>query len=84
GGPGGTGWPFGRTVYRTEILALLAGVAGVHRVTGLSLQAGTAAAGGRCDNITLCAHELVRPGRVRFELALETTRHLTRSDPHVC
>ncbi|MDB5897431.1 MAG: putative rane protein [Ramlibacter sp.] len=84
GGPGGTGWPFGRTVYRTEILALLAGVAGVHRVTGLSLQAGTAAAGGRCDNVTLCAHELVRPGRVRFELALETTRHLTRSNPHVC
>jgi predicted phage baseplate assembly protein len=54
GGPEGTGWPFGRTVHRTEVMALLADVQGVGRVTGLSLSSGTApgtaavATGGGC------------------------------------
>ena len=46
GGPEGKGWPFGRTVYRTEMLALLAAVPGVSRVTALSLHAGGGGSGG--------------------------------------
>ena len=40
GGPDGGGWPFGRTVYRTEVMALLADVPGVASVTGLGLISG--------------------------------------------
>ena len=52
GGPDGTGWPFGRTVYRTEVMALLADIAGVRSVTGLQLLAGGCAAQGcGCGNV---------------------------------
>lgn len=121
GGLDGRGWPFGRTVYRTEVMALLADVPGVASVTALGLSSGgdgaaTAAAGGggcgggcgscggscggtcgsgcggsadaigtgRCDNIELCAHELVRPGSKRFLIESGTARQLKRSDAHEC
>jgi predicted phage baseplate assembly protein len=118
GGPEGTGWPFGRTVYRTEVMALLADVAGVRSVTGLGLLAGGASGGpgpgaataatstgcggcgnsncgggcsggaaatqGRCDNVTLCPHELVMTGALRLAIVSETGRNLKRSDPHEC
>lgn len=89
GGPGG-GWPFGRSVYRTEVMALLAGVPGVSRVTGLALHAGGDGsgngdgAGGRCDNVALCPHELVMTGRLRLAIASDTGHKLTRSDAHEC
>jgi predicted phage baseplate assembly protein len=87
GGPDGGGWPFGRTVYRTEVMALLADVPGVGRVTDLGLQSGneTGCGGtGRCDNIELCPHELVMPGRMRLAIMSDTGRNLRRSDPHEC
>lgn len=39
GGPENTGWPFGRTVYQSEIYQLLDGVAGVDFVENVLLQA---------------------------------------------
>lgn len=54
GGPDGTGWPFGRTVYRTEVMALLAHVPGVSRVTALSLQSGGATAPGAVAGAASC------------------------------
>jgi len=79
GGPDGTGWPFGRTVYRTEVMALLAGVPGVARVTALGLQGD-----GTCGNVELCPHELVRPGAVRLVIETDIARNLKRSDAHEC
>ncbi len=90
GGPDGTGWPFGRSVYRSEVMALLVGLPGIARVTGLSLL--TAPGGGcvgaddgsRCGNVDLCVHELVLPGRHRLQLAADTPRPFNRSLAHEC
>jgi predicted phage baseplate assembly protein len=87
GGPDGTGWPFGRAVYRTEVMALLADTPGVARVTAFALQSGCgggASGGQRCDNIELCAHELVLPGRHRLSVEAEVARDLRRSLEHEC
>ncbi|MBA2674762.1 baseplate J/gp47 family protein, partial [Ramlibacter sp.] len=81
GGPDGTGWPIGRTVYRSEMLALLASLPGVLRVTDFGL---LTAAGCGCDNVALCAHELVRPGRHRLRVAAAWPLDLQRSSPHEC
>lgn len=77
GGPDGDGWPAGRTVYRSELMALLAGIEGVLRVTGFSLQ-------GQCDNVTLCPHELAAPGRHRLRATPLLPRDFKRSDAHEC
>ncbi len=45
GGPGGTGWPFGRAVHLGEIQFALARVEGVRAVTDLKLAAGEASGG---------------------------------------
>jgi len=66
GGPEGRGWPFGRDVYRSEILQVVQAVAGVDYVSSLSL-----ALDGRetaCGNLTLCASELVTPGTHDLEV----------------
>jgi predicted phage baseplate assembly protein len=61
GGPDGGGWKVGRAVYRSEVLAVLGRVAGVHHVARLELAAddGGAAA---CSDIPLCANGLVVSG----------------------
>jgi phage-related baseplate assembly protein len=61
GGPDGNGWPIGRSVYRSEILALLDAIAGVDYVADLTLtaDAGTPA---RCGDIAICPHGLVASG----------------------
>jgi len=82
GGPDGSGWPFGRAVYRSEILALLAQVPGVARVTALGLIAGSGQP--LCDRIDLCAHELVRAGRHRLRIETGIPRILQRSEPNEC
>jgi predicted phage baseplate assembly protein len=83
GGPDAAGWPIGRAVYRSEILALLADLPGVTHVTALSLR-GRGDAEPRCDNVELCPNELVAPGRHRLQLVNPLPRNLTRSDPHEC
>ena len=60
GGPDDTGWPFGRDVYRSEILQIIDEVEDVDHVQSLELIAD----GGepQCGNIPLCPTELVTPG----------------------
>jgi predicted phage baseplate assembly protein len=97
GGPDGSGWRFGRTVYRSEVMALLVDVPGVARVAALTLSdaydgAGNVSCcgssnrpgGGRCDNIELCTHELVMPGRHLLTVESDIARNLRRSDAHEC
>ena len=83
GGPDRTGWPIGRTVYRSEVMALLAALDGVTRVTDFGLQA-PGDGGPRCGNVELCAYELIVPGRHRLQMATRLTSDLRRSDPHEC
>jgi hypothetical protein len=73
GGPDGGGWPVGRDVYRSEVMALLQEIVGVHHVDELSLLVGPDRAP-RCHNVSVCptdlvattAHELtVAPARIR-------------------
>ena len=46
GGPDGRGWPFGRTLYRSELMALLVATTGVRHVTAFAFLTGTAASAG--------------------------------------
>lgn len=66
GGPHGLGWPFGRDVYRTEILQVIDGVPGVDHVLDLSLSA--EAGEPRCGNLSLCPTWLVTPGDHQIEV----------------
>lgn len=83
GGPDGTGWPIGRTVYRNELMALLAQTPGVASVSELGLN-GPCGQGACCGNVTLCDDELVRPGRHRLRVQSAQPLNLRRSDAHVC
>lgn len=58
GGPDGGGWPVGRDVYRSEVLALLQAIAGVHHVDELSLLVGPDRAP-LCGNATVCPTDLI-------------------------
>jgi predicted phage baseplate assembly protein len=60
GGPASLGWPFGRNVYRSEILQLIQDVPGVDHVLTLSMQ--TDAGSSQCGDISLCPTALVRSG----------------------
>ena len=83
GGPDATGWPIGRTVYRNELIALLAAVDGVARVTDFGLN-GPCGEGACCNNVVLCADELVRPGRHHLRVQTAHPANLKRSDAHEC
>ena len=67
GGPDGLGWPFGRPVYRSEVLQVIDGVAGVDHVSDLTLTA----TGGvpQCGNLTVCPTSLAASGthEIRIE-----------------
>lgn len=62
GGPDKKGWPIGRAVYRSELLALLNNLDGVRFVEDLTWKLDDQAAS-RCGNITLCRHGLVASGK---------------------
>ena len=83
GGPDGAGWPFGRAVYRSEVMALLAAIGGVERITSFGFTSG-ANAKAVCENVVLCANELVRAGRHRLRIESEVAPNLKRSEPHEC
>jgi predicted phage baseplate assembly protein len=68
GGPDGAGWPVGRDVYRSEILALLNDLPGVGFVDELVLTVGDGRGGG-CGNVTVCRHGLVASGTHRITIA---------------
>lgn len=63
GGPSGLGWPFGRDVYRSEILATIDRVAGVDHVLALSLtvRRDGAADASRCGNVCVPPTCLIAP-----------------------
>ena len=84
GGPQGTGWPAGRGVYRTEVMALLSTVTGVIRVSDVELRV-DGECGARCGNIDLCPTDLVASGRHRLVARLpQGPRILHRSSEHEC
>ncbi|MFN0147230.1 MAG: baseplate J/gp47 family protein [Dehalococcoidia bacterium] len=60
GGPDGRGWPFGRDIYRSEMLQLIDGVPGVDHITALELFAGGGEAD--CGNICVGPASLTTPG----------------------
>jgi predicted phage baseplate assembly protein len=67
GGPDGTGWPVGRAVYRTEVMAVLNAIEGVAYVDQLSLLAeGEMEAS--CANVTLCTGQMVAAGEHRIQV----------------
>jgi hypothetical protein len=51
GGPDGTGWPFGRDVYRSEIMKVIGTVTGVDYIVSMALLADGGQA--QCDNVCL-------------------------------
>jgi predicted phage baseplate assembly protein len=67
GGSDGLGWPFGRAVYRTEIMHVIDGVPGVDHVTTLSLT--TDAGPAQCGDLVLCPTALVYSGLHQIEVA---------------
>jgi hypothetical protein len=67
GGPDGRGWPFGRDVYRSEILQLIDSVVGVDHVESLTLR--SPAGDVLCSNIPLCPIWLATPGPHQIEIA---------------
>lgn len=69
GGPSGNGWPFGRDVYRVEIMQLITEVEGVDYVTGLTLAADGASP--NCGNLSICAGSLVSPGAHQIAIRTE-------------
>jgi len=72
GGPDNTGWPFGRPVFRAEVLALLDSLSGVAAVEGLVLVENDHP-DDLCNNIALCPHGLVRTGTHQITVSPEFT-----------
>jgi uncharacterized phage protein gp47/JayE len=66
GGPDSLGWPFGRSVYRSEILRLIQDVPGVDHVDTLSMQSDSGAS--QCGDIPLCPTALTRSGLHNIEV----------------
>jgi predicted phage baseplate assembly protein len=66
GGPAQLGWPFGRDVYRSEILQIIDGVPGVDHVLELTLSATTGEPS--CGNVSLCPTWLATPGQHQIEV----------------
>lgn len=84
GGPDLTGWPVGRDVYRSEVMALLHEVSGVAHVSGLGLQ-GPEDAQPRCGNLPVCPDGLVTPGRHSIEIVTDSpARGNVRASKGVC
>ena len=66
GGPDRTGWPFGRDVYRTEILQVLDEVLGVDHVLALELL--PEGCEPQCGNVCLSPTSLVTAGQHELEV----------------
>ena len=68
GGPEGWGWPFGRDVYRSEVLQVIDQVAGVDHVLSLELIADEGEA--QCGNLCLNPTMLTTPGRHEVQVVI--------------
>src|SRR5690606_18615175 len=73
GGPNGTGWPFGRDVYRSEILQAIDEVEGVDHVLALELVANDGEP--HCANICLPPTGLVESGKHQIVVEGEPCRN---------
>ncbi|MBZ5529853.1 MAG: putative baseplate assembly protein [Acidobacteriia bacterium] len=62
GGPNGDGWPFGRDVYRSEIMNVIARIPGVDHIEGLDLFA-AGCCEPQCGNVCLAQTWLTTPGK---------------------
>ena len=62
GGPDGEGWPFGRDVYRSEVLQVLDEVPGVDHVLSLEFVSGCGCHGPVCGNVCVGPIGLVASG----------------------
>jgi hypothetical protein len=67
GGPQGRGWPFGRDVYRSEIMQVIDQVPGVDHVLALELSADGGEA--QCGNLCVGPTTLVTPGQHDIQLS---------------
>jgi predicted phage baseplate assembly protein len=78
GGPDGAGWPVGRDIYQSEILALLSAIPGVDYVDELGFLTGPApneqAGGTLCSNVTVCPDCLVQPGPHQIRIVRRIAR----------
>lgn len=66
GGPDGTGWPFGRDVYLSEVLQVIDALDGVDHIIWLRLMA--AGCDPRCGNVCIPPTWLVAAGRHEIEV----------------
>ncbi len=66
GGPEGTGWPFGRDVYRSEVLQVIDETPGVENVLSLELVAGDGRP--QCNNLCIGPTGLVDSGEHEIEV----------------
>ena len=68
GGPDGTGWPFGRSVYQTELMQIIEQVAGVDYISAFALLADGCTCSPQCGNICLAPGWLVAAGEHQIEV----------------
>jgi predicted phage baseplate assembly protein len=66
GGPDGHGWPFGRDVFRSEVLQVIDETLGVDHVNSLELATGCGEP--QCGNLCLAVNELVAAGKHTIEV----------------
>jgi hypothetical protein len=84
GGPEGGGWPIGRPVYRSEVMALLAAIPEVEAVTGLGLS-GPNDVEPICTNLEFCPDCLPVSGKHQITvLGSPATRAARRSQRNEC
>jgi predicted phage baseplate assembly protein len=69
GGPDGEGWPFGRDVYRSEVLQAIDEVPGVDHVLSLEFVSGGGCCGPVCGNVCVGPIGLVASGRHEIAIA---------------
>lgn len=68
GGADGTGWPFGRAVYRAEVLQVIDAVSGVDTVLSLEMSADGQPA--QCGNLCVGATQLIASGQHVVQVSL--------------
>ena len=82
GGPEGSGWPVGRPVYRTEVMTILAALTGVLTVSALTFAADGGPA--TCDNLVICAGDLVQSTKHSIDASISAITIFNRSKEREC
>ncbi len=75
GGPDGTGWPFGRDVYQSELLAVIGAVDGVDLPVSVTVASEDDASNQRCANACVPAAHLVSLVSVRVDVVPTDAGH---------